>query len=187
MEYFWKDTQEIGCLGNRNERDLNLLYNPFGPLEFYNMYMCYLHKKKTFNAKKSSKCQVGGKREDFPVQTANCAQMFICSVFQGHVKKMLKEQKWYKPTTVKRIGEKLLASEIFLNISGRSTSEWGILKLGKGNHSQQPMRAKSGHSWWRKPSQKSLGRRQPAPKTGSHQHWKLDPEIQCRPPSKPFP
>lgn len=77
MEYFWKDTQEIGCLGNRNERDLNLLYNPFGPLEFYNMYMCYLHKKKTFNAKKSSKCQVGEKRGFSSPNCKLCTNVYL--------------------------------------------------------------------------------------------------------------
>lgn len=63
MEYLCKDTQEIGCLGNRNERHLNLPYSPFGPLEFYNMYMYYLHKKKMFNAKNLQNVKWGGKQD----------------------------------------------------------------------------------------------------------------------------
>lgn len=72
MEDFWKDTQEIGCLGKRNERNLNLLSNPFGPLEFYNMYMYYLHKKKMFNAKKIFKMSSDGKKTYRGFSSPNC-------------------------------------------------------------------------------------------------------------------
>lgn len=143
----------------KQEWDLNLLYNLFGRLEFHSRYMYYLHQKKMFNEKNLQNIEAGRGRntEEFPVKTANYAQMFICSVFQEHIKKMLKKQKWYKLSTMKRTGRKLLASEIFrLHFWKRKNwmrnSESGQRKPWPAMFEGGP--ELGGSCWGRKPSRK---------------------------------
>lgn len=147
---------------------------PFASPEFCNMYMHYLYFKNVMQ----NVFIKSGKKKYRGLSSSKLQAVWKC--LSAHFpKEMVKEQKWYKFTTMKRTGGKLLASEIFLNISGRGESKWKILNLGKGNHSLKYMREgkidkepRRGKIYLRR-----TGETLACPQdSGNHRQWELDPE-----------
>lgn len=100
------------------ERDINLLYTLLHLLNFVICTCITNTKKKKSNAKKSLKYQMrSGIQRIFWFKIAKYAKIFIYSLCIPRP-----HQKNAKFTTMKRTGGKLLASKIFLNISGKGKS-----------------------------------------------------------------